>query len=49
MSSYRCSLILCPIGEIQELPDYYFQQSALQQTKKLFPDYKEISIRNPAN
>ncbi|MGB3512746.1 MAG: transposase [Microcoleaceae cyanobacterium] len=32
----------CPIGEIQELPDYYFQQSALKQTKKLFPDYKEI-------
>ncbi|NES69048.1 MAG: IS200/IS605 family element transposase accessory protein TnpB, partial [Okeania sp. SIO2D1] len=31
-----------PIGEIQELPDYYFQQSALKQTKKLFPDYKEI-------
>ncbi len=38
----RCSLISCPIGEIQELPDYYFQQSALKQTKILFPDYKEI-------
>ncbi|MDY7008506.1 MAG: hypothetical protein SWX82_32440 [Cyanobacteriota bacterium] len=31
----RCSLISCPIGEIQELPDYYFQQSALKQTKKV--------------
>lgn len=38
----RCSVVSCPIGEIQELPDYYFQQSALKQTKKLFPDYKEI-------
>ncbi|NES64651.1 MAG: IS200/IS605 family element transposase accessory protein TnpB [Okeania sp. SIO2D1] len=38
----RCSVVSCFIGEIQELPDYYFQQSALKQTKKLFPDYKEI-------
>ncbi|NET25152.1 transposase [Okeania sp. SIO1I7] len=38
----RCSLISCPIGEISSRPDYYFQQSALKQTKKLFPDYKEI-------
>ncbi|MDJ0519080.1 MAG: transposase [Trichodesmium sp. MO_231.B1] len=38
----RCSLISCPIGEIPSRPDYYFQQSALKQTKILFPDYKEI-------
>ncbi|WP_293153441.1 hypothetical protein [Okeania sp. SIO2C9] len=38
----RCSLISCPIGEISRLPDYYFQQSALLQTKQLFSDYKEI-------
>nr|WP_293100010.1 hypothetical protein [Okeania sp. SIO2F4] len=38
----RCSLISCPIGEISTRPDYYFQQSALKQTKQLFPDYKEI-------
>ncbi|MDY7007576.1 MAG: transposase [Cyanobacteriota bacterium] len=38
----RCSLISCPIGEIPSRVDYYFQQSALKQTKQLFPDYKEI-------
>ncbi|NEO53269.1 MAG: IS200/IS605 family element transposase accessory protein TnpB [Okeania sp. SIO3B5] len=38
----RCSIVSCPIGEIPGKPDYYFQQSALKQTKQLFPDYKEI-------
>ncbi|NEP82722.1 MAG: IS200/IS605 family element transposase accessory protein TnpB [Okeania sp. SIO3B3] len=38
----RCSLVSCPIGEITCRPDYYFQQSALKQTKQLFPEYKEI-------
>ena len=32
----------CPIGEIPGKPDYYFQQSALKQTKILFPEYKDI-------
>ena len=45
----RCSLISCPIGEISSRPDYDFQQSALKQTKQLFPDYKEISIRSSTN
>ncbi|NEO78858.1 transposase [Moorena sp. SIO4G3] len=38
----RCSIISEPIGEIPEKPDYYFQQSALKETKQLFPEYKEI-------
>ncbi|MGK7922643.1 MAG: RNA-guided endonuclease InsQ/TnpB family protein [Trichodesmium sp.] len=38
----RCSIISCPIGEIPSRPDYYFQQSALKETKLLFPEYKEI-------
>ncbi len=38
----RCSIVSCPIGEIPSRPAYYFQQSALKQTKELFPDYKEI-------
>ena len=38
----RCSLISCPIGEIPARVDYYSQQSELKETKKLFPDYKEI-------
>ncbi len=38
----RCSLISEPIGEISERVNYYTQQSALKQTKKLFPDYKNI-------
>ena len=38
----RCSIISCPIGEIPSRPDYYFQQSALKETKHLFPEYKEI-------
>ncbi len=38
----RCSLISEPIGEIPEKVNYYTQQSDLKQTKKLFPDYKDI-------
>ena len=38
----RCSLISCPIGEINAKVDYYSQQSELKETKKRFPDYKEI-------
>lgn len=38
----RCSLISEPIGEIPSKVDYYTQQAALKETKKLFPDYKNI-------
>ncbi|MDC0833677.1 transposase [Geitlerinema sp. CS-897] len=38
----RCSLVSEPIGEIPERVNYYTQQSALKQTKQLFPDYKNI-------
>ncbi|WP_293070265.1 transposase [Okeania sp. SIO2B3] len=38
----RCSIISSPIGEISVRPDYHFQSAELKQTKKLFPDYKEI-------
>ncbi|NES19598.1 MAG: transposase [Symploca sp. SIO3E6] len=38
----RCSLISEPIGEIPAQVNYYTQQSALKETKKLFPDYKNI-------
>lgn len=38
----RCSIVSEPIGEVPGKPDYYFQQSALKETKQLFPDYKEI-------
>ncbi len=38
----RCSIVSCPIGEIPLRPDYYFQSAELKQTKKLFPEYKEI-------
>ncbi|MGD1715148.1 RNA-guided endonuclease InsQ/TnpB family protein [Hydrocoleum sp. CS-953] len=38
----RCSIVSSPIGEIPCRPDYYFQQSALKETKQLFPKYKEI-------
>ncbi|MFB2975661.1 helix-turn-helix domain-containing protein [Microseira sp. BLCC-F43] len=38
----RCSIVSCPIGEIPDRVDYYSQQSALKETKVLFPDYKEI-------
>ena len=37
-----CSIVCEPIGEIPERVDYYFQQSALKETKKLFPDYANI-------
>ncbi|MEA5523385.1 transposase, partial [Limnoraphis robusta] len=38
----RCSIISEPIGDISERIDYYFQQSALKETKKLFPEYAAI-------
>ncbi len=38
----RCSLVSEPIGEIPDKVDYYTQQSALKETKQLFPDYKNI-------
>jgi len=37
-----CSIVSEPIGEILERVDYYSQQSALEQTKVLFPEYKGI-------
>ncbi|MEM9544280.1 MAG: transposase [Cyanobacteria bacterium P01_E01_bin.42] len=38
----RCSLVSESIGEIPKPVNYYTQQSALKETKILFPDYKEI-------
>ncbi len=38
----RCSLIKETIGEIPEPVNYYTQQAALKQTKRLFPEYKQI-------
>ena len=38
----RCSILSCPTGEIPQLVDYYYQQSALKETKLLFPAYKDI-------
>ena len=38
----RCSIVSCPIGEVPEKIDYSYQQSALKETKVLFPEYKEI-------
>ncbi|AOY83690.2 transposase [Moorena producens JHB] len=38
----RCSLISEPIGEIPEPVNYYTQQAALKETKRLFPEYKQI-------
>ncbi len=38
----RCSLVSEPIGDIPEKVDYYTQQSALKETKILFPEYKDI-------
>ncbi len=38
----RCNLVSEPIGEIPEPVSYYTQQAALKQTKKLFPEYKQI-------
>jgi putative transposase len=38
----RCSIVSEPVGKIPERVDYYWQQSALKETKKLFPDYANI-------
>lgn len=38
----RCSLISESIGEIPERVDYFTQQTALKETKVLFPAYKDI-------
>ncbi len=38
----RCSIVSEPIGDITERVDYYSQQSALKETKKLFPEYGGI-------
>lgn len=38
----RCSIVSEPIGDIPDKVDYYTQQSALKETKQLFPDYKNI-------
>ncbi len=38
----RCSLVSESIGEIPAPVDYYTQQSALKETKILFPEYKDI-------
>ncbi len=35
-------MVSCPIGEIPDRIDYYTQQSALKETKELFPAYKDI-------
>lgn len=38
----RCSVVSEPIGAVPERVDYYSQQSALKETKKLFPEYANI-------
>lgn len=38
----RCSLVYEPIGEVGDKVNYYTQASALKETKRLFPDYKNI-------
>jgi putative transposase len=38
----RCSLISEPIGDIPEKVDYYSQAADLKETKRLFPEYKDI-------
>ncbi|NEP48148.1 MAG: transposase [Moorea sp. SIO3C2] len=38
----RCSVSYEPIGEIPHPVNYYTQQSALKETKRLFPEYKQI-------
>ena len=38
----RCSIISEPIGDLPFRVDYYSQQSALKETKKLFPEYANI-------
>jgi len=45
----RCSIVSCPIGNIPEKVDYYYQQSALKETKQLFPAYKDIYKGGAAN
>jgi putative transposase len=37
-----CFLVSCSIAPIVEQPDYYWQKKDLLNTKKLFPEYKEI-------
>ncbi len=38
----RCSIVSESIGEIPQAVNYYTQQAALKETKKLFPEYKLI-------
>jgi putative transposase len=38
----RCSIVSESVGDIPPQVDYYFQQSALKETKKLFPAYASI-------
>ncbi len=38
----RCSIVSEAIGDIPEPVNYYTQQSALKETKRLFPEYKLI-------
>ncbi|MGL5807273.1 MAG: RNA-guided endonuclease InsQ/TnpB family protein [Xenococcaceae cyanobacterium] len=38
----RCSLISEPIGDIPNKVDYYSQAADLKETKRLFPEYKDI-------
>ncbi|MEW5860676.1 MAG: transposase [Cyanobacteriota bacterium] len=38
----RCSIVSEPMGNIPLKVDYYTQQSALKETKQLFPEYKNI-------
>ena len=38
----RCSIVSEPIGEIPQGVNYYTQQAALKETKRLFPEYKQI-------
>ncbi len=38
----RCSIAREAIGDIPEPVNYYTQQAALKETKKLFPEYKLI-------
>lgn len=38
----RCSLISEPIGDIPGSVDYYSQAADLKETKRLFPEYKDI-------
>ncbi|EAW33304.1 transposase [Lyngbya sp. PCC 8106] len=38
----RCSIVSEPIGEIPQTVNYYSQQAALKETKRLFPEYVQI-------